>query len=195
MPLAEVDDADCLKDGLRTLFLSSLTLQCAKWQATEQADGKSENRFTVMNKSWLTIYRSKSGTALIEFALILPVFVLLLAGIIEFASVYFVKHNMLNAARQAARGMVVDGLPGSGTSITCVSATAGSAEEEACDRLIGFGQSFSVNATEPDPSDPNDTDVSVVITVPAADASPIDVLGLFGSKVLQVTVTMRTEDA
>ncbi len=102
---------------------------------------------------------------------------------------------MLNAARQAARVMVVDDVSGSGNSVACANATNGSAEDIACDSLVNFGLSFTVKARQPDPSDPNDTDVSVEITVPARDASFLDVLGLFGTENLQVRVIMRKENA
>ena len=139
--------------------------------------------------------RSDSGGAAIEFAFTLPVFIMFLFGIIQFGSVFFVQHNMLNAARQAARLMVVDDLSGSGNSVACASASNGSAEEMACGSLVNFGLNFTVKARQPDPNDPNDTDVSVEITVPAEDASIVDVLGLFGTENLRVRVIMRKENA
>ena len=139
--------------------------------------------------------RFDSGGAAVEFAFTLPVLILFLFGIIQFGSVYFVKNNMLNAARQAARLMVVDNLSGSGNSVACASAPNGSAEEIACGSLVNFGLNFTVKARQPDPSDPDDTDVSVEITVPAEDASIVDVLGLFGTENIRVRVIMHKENA
>ncbi len=50
---------------------------------------------------------------------------------------------------------------------------------------------FVVATVQPDPADPVNRDVSVTITVPMADAALVDVLGLFGSEILQTSVTMR----
>jgi len=45
----------------------------------------------------------------VEFALILPVFLLLLFGAIEFGRAYFTLHLLTNAAREGARTGVVPG--------------------------------------------------------------------------------------
>lgn len=47
--------------------------------------------------------RSEDGAAAVEFALILPVFLVLLLGIIEFGSAYNAQILLTNAAREAAR--------------------------------------------------------------------------------------------
>jgi len=45
----------------------------------------------------------RRGQAVLEFALILPVFILLVFGAIEFGRAYFVLHLVTNAAREGAR--------------------------------------------------------------------------------------------
>ncbi len=47
--------------------------------------------------------RSRRGQAAVEFALILPVFVLLVFGALEFGRAYFDAHLLTNAAREGAR--------------------------------------------------------------------------------------------
>jgi len=47
--------------------------------------------------------RSRSGQAVVEFALVLPVFMLLLFGAIEFGRAYYDLHLLTNAAREGAR--------------------------------------------------------------------------------------------
>ena len=57
--------------------------------------------------------RRENGQALVEYALILPVLLLLLLGIIEFGVVVFSYDTIANAAREGARyGAVRPGDPG-----------------------------------------------------------------------------------
>jgi Flp pilus assembly protein TadG len=58
----------------------------------------------------LTVYhlRGRKGQALAEFALILPVLFLLIAGIIEFGRGWNIKQAVTDAAREGARWAVVD---------------------------------------------------------------------------------------
>jgi Flp pilus assembly protein TadG len=116
---------------------------------------------------------------LLEFALVLPIFLLLLLGIMEFSSVFFVRHAMLNAAREAARSYAIQEF------------TAGDAEQLALDLLSGTSLDYIVTA-----SPQTDTGVErwVEVTVPTSDAALGDPLGLFGGGDLQVRVTMRREE-
>ncbi len=51
----------------------------------------------------------RRGAAVIEFALVAPLFLLLLAGIIEFGQVFRIEHMLSNASRRGARSAIVDG--------------------------------------------------------------------------------------
>ena len=53
--------------------------------------------------------RSENGAAAVEFALILPVFLVLLLGIIEFGAAYNAQILLTNAAREAARSYSLTG--------------------------------------------------------------------------------------
>jgi Flp pilus assembly protein TadG len=63
--------------------------------------------------------RGRKGQALAEFALILPILFLLIAGIIEFGRGWNIKQALTDAAREGARWTVVDdgGTPQSDTPI------------------------------------------------------------------------------
>src|SRR3546814_19768357 len=52
--------------------------------------------------------RARSGAAAVVVAIVLPIFLMLLFGIIQFGSVLFLHNNMVNAARETARRMAVD---------------------------------------------------------------------------------------
>lgn len=57
-----------------------------------------------MNMKWI---RNKRGQALVELALVLPVFLLLLGGVVETSRVFFTYLTVNHAAREGARLGVV----------------------------------------------------------------------------------------
>ena len=123
----------------------------------------------------------QQGAVGVEMALVLPFLVLMLTGIVDFGLIFFIHNNMVNAARDAARSVAVQEV------------TATQAEQVARDQLFFSGLTFTITITEPDPSDPTDNDVIVVITVPLAEASLADALGILSSGDLRTQVTMRKE--
>lgn len=50
----------------------------------------------------------RRGQTLVEFALILPIFVLVLFGILDFSRAVYAHHTINNAAREAVRIAIVD---------------------------------------------------------------------------------------
>ena len=52
----------------------------------------------------------RSGAAAVELAMVTPIFLLLLSGIIEFGQVFRIEHSLSNAARRGARAATVDGV-------------------------------------------------------------------------------------
>lgn len=52
---------------------------------------------------------SRRGTALVEFAIVLPLLMLLLLGIVEIGNLLFVRHKLINAATQGANLGQLDG--------------------------------------------------------------------------------------
>ncbi|QDU40148.1 TadE-like protein [Maioricimonas rarisocia] len=53
--------------------------------------------------------RQRQGAAAVEFALVAPLFLLLLAGIVEFGQVFRIEHMLSNASRRGARAAIVEG--------------------------------------------------------------------------------------
>jgi Flp pilus assembly protein TadG len=106
--------------------------------------------------------RSRSGAAAVEFAIVLPIFLMLLFGIIQFGSVLFLHNNMVNAAREAARRMSVD-----------ESFDSAQAQTYAQSYLAGWNLTFSVTASAPLPGTVGG-DISVQISVPAVDAALVN---------------------
>lgn len=53
-------------------------------------------------------FGTRKGTAIVEFALVLPILVLLLVGLVEFSRVLSVKQVITNATREGARAGAVE---------------------------------------------------------------------------------------
>lgn len=60
---------------------------------------------------------SERGAAAVEFALVLPILVLILFGVIEFGGVYNAQLMVTGAAREAARTMAIDGVAGDAVAV------------------------------------------------------------------------------
>ncbi len=127
------------------------------------------------------VHRGEAGVAAVEFAVLMPVLVLVLGGIIQFGIVMFVQNQMTNVARETSRRIAVGEL------------NTAAAQQYARDSLVFPSANFAVAITGPDPASPNPTDITVDITVPFSEVSLVDILGLFGSGTLRASVTMRQE--
>lgn len=51
--------------------------------------------------------KQRAGAAAVELALVSPLFLLLLSGIIEFGQAFQIEHSLANAARRGARSAIV----------------------------------------------------------------------------------------
>jgi Flp pilus assembly protein TadG len=91
----------------------------------------------------------------------MPVFFLILFGIIEFGMIIFTQNNMTNAAREGARVAAVK------------NGTLAQANAAACKFLVGTGQTFTItsNDTCTGASTTEVGDVKTLLSVTAASAS------------------------
>lgn len=121
------------------------------------------------------------GAAAVEFALILPLLLLFLFGIVQFGFLFSVYNTMVHAAREGARGMAVEQL------------TETEGEALTRQRLSAYGLPFTVVTDAPDPAIPTDLDVTVAVSVSMADAMFVDVLGLAEGRNMGTQVVMRRE--
>ena len=148
---------------------------------------------------WTTVQRvrrTEDGATAVEMALVTPILLVILFGIIQFGFAFYLQNNMVNAAREAARRLAAGDLIVGGDA-SCPG-TANSAEKAACDYLSGWGgMTFTLLACDPANVNatwcPGATDVTVRITVPRADLAIADFLGLFSSGEVSASVTMRKE--
>ena len=64
---------------------------------------------------WPTRLRPRRGQAAVEFALILPVLILIVSSVFEFGRLFIVYSSLSNAAQEATRYALASGTNGSGT--------------------------------------------------------------------------------
>lgn len=122
-----------------------------------------------------------NGSTAVEFAFLMPVFLLFFSAIVQFGLVMFVQNNMSHVARDTSRRLAVGEL------------TAAEAQANAQGSLINWGIDYTVQVVEPDPSDPDDRDVTVFISAPLEQAALFDILGILDGSDLAASVTMRLE--
>jgi Flp pilus assembly protein TadG len=140
--------------------------------------------------------RDGHGAAVVEFAFVLPLMLVLVFGIIEFGFLLFVNSNMLNAARDATRVLSIQ----NGTSAQALTR----ARNGLYINLQGYtyiicapGQAPPVGATCDTAQFPGfvaATDVGVAISVPMAQAALVDLTGIFANRSLQAKVIMFKEN-
>lgn len=124
-----------------------------------------------------------SGATAIEFALIAPILILLLGGIVEGGLLIHTWGNMEYIARQAARGVAI-----------------GEFTEQQAQDFIASRMQKSVGAPAAaatvrtvSGAQPIDNEVIVNVTVPAAQLSQIQIFGVFRMVTLSAEVTMHRE--
>lgn len=129
----------------------------------------------------------RMGAAAVELAVVSPLLVLILLGILEFGFVFFTRQTMVHAAREGIRHIAVEGA----SEVEGVQVTQ--------DYLDAFGISGATitaqNAYKGNGNTAADRQVTMQVELPAENASLIgDVLGLFspGSKI-SVDLSMRKE--
>lgn len=68
--------------------------------------------------------RSEAGAAALEFAIILPLLVMLVMGIVEFSRAYSAKEALQYAVREGARELALHNVPADAVSVTRARAIA-----------------------------------------------------------------------
>jgi Flp pilus assembly protein TadG len=133
----------------------------------------------------VTNARGERGAAAVEFALVLPLLVLLVFGITEFGRVYYVQTTISGAAREGARAMALQNSP-TGARAAAQSAAPGlglSAGQISVTTLNPLGSTCPTNSTGTGTT----TQAKVTITYPMTF-----VTGLFGPSItLHGTGVMR----
>jgi Flp pilus assembly protein TadG len=128
--------------------------------------------------------RNRRGAAVVEFAFVAPVFILLVLGMIEMGRGVMVQQIITNASREGARSAVLDNSTVSGVQTTVknyLTGTLGAAASTAA----------TVNVTIPAQRYGNAATVSV--SIPYSNVSWVPIAKYLSGKSLSASSTMRCE--
>jgi Flp pilus assembly protein TadG len=153
------------------------------------AAGRQASNDNRQTNRWLFRNQTRRGAAAIEFALVAPVFLLLIAGIIEFGQAFRIQHTLTTASRRGARALIVD------------SAEIGQVSQDIskfCDRALGDGDvtiDIAVNgSTGADPNQAEEGDeISVTVSVPYSRVGIAFFAELLSVSTLSATSTLEHE--
>ena len=127
----------------------------------------------------MRMWRDERGQSLVEFALVLPVLLLILVGIFNFGQVFYSDIVINEAARDAARYASI------GAPVTTIQQVV----DQDCQTLSLSQLSFGISQPYPQSSG---SPVTITITYPVAIMLPLS-LFLPSSLKLQAVMTMRVE--
>jgi Flp pilus assembly protein TadG len=159
-----------------------------------------ESRKVSLEKVYRMNRKRRRGTAVVEFAVIAPLFFLLIFGMIEFGRVIMVQQIITNASREGAR--YATGLSGSITTADVISTISNN------QKVIDTVKNYMSGANIKNPTvtvtaalDPLDTSnntymVTVKVSVPFSSVNWLSTTPFFpglSSKVLQASTIMRLE--
>ena len=138
----------------------------------------------------LTRYRRRPrsrGAAVVEFAVVLPLLMLILFGILEYGYIFFVQQTLTNAAREGCRISILQS--------TTNYAAPGGVNDRIAELMstAGLGSGDYTVTKTPDPPNSITENVAVSITVPS---SKVSITGFFKSQSfseLEGHCTMRKE--
>lgn len=121
------------------------------------------------NYDHMLFIKNEDGGSLVEFAILLPILLLILGGIIDFGALYYNKQVLTNASREGARVGIVRQLDENGNKIIVQESDIQNTVDTYCDnhRLIEFGEDVDPLASAPGVSTfsyPNDLTVTVTYT-------------------------------
>ena len=128
--------------------------------------------------------KERRGAAVVEFAVVAPVFFLLVFGMIEFGRMVMVQQIITNASREGARIGVLDGATTSGVTSTVT------------DYLTGSGIDGASVTVVPDPPDQAGwgEPVTVTVDVPFSQVSWLPApMFVTGDMTLSASTSMRRE--
>lgn len=127
--------------------------------------------------------KKRQGAAVVEFAIIAPVFFLLVFGMLEFGRMIMVQQILTNASREGARRAVLDG---------ATSGEVNEAVDEYLESMSVTGATVSI-----DPSNPSSAGfgepVTVTVSVPFDQVSWIPTPMFLGGRQMSARTIMRRE--
>lgn len=126
--------------------------------------------------------KTRAGAAAVEFALVVPIFLLLVFGIIEFGRAIMVQQILVNASREGARQAVLDGATSADVVNTVSDYLRGSSVDTGQDNITVSPDPTGVRSRE---------EITVSVSVPFSEVSWMPPFIYDGN--LQASATMRSE--
>ena len=138
-----------------------------------------------LHKPCRSYRKQRRAAAAVEFAIVAPVFFLLVFGMIEYGRMVMVQQVITNASREGARAAVLDGAE----------------TTEVVTTVNGYLTSGSISGatTTVSPDPPTDAafgdPVTVVVSIPFSQVSWLPSPMFLGGQTLRATTVMRRESA
>jgi len=144
--------------------------------AQRSRSGKLEKFFTMCRKD-------RRGTAVVEFAVVAPLFITLVFGMIEYGRMVMVQQLLTNASREGARMGVLDG------------ATTAAVQSSVTSYLTNASISGATVTVSPNPpsSAGYGAPVTVTVSIPFSQVSWIPTPMFLSGKTLTASSVMRRE--
>lgn len=128
------------------------------------------------------LHHQRSGAVAVEFGLVMPLFIAMFMGMVEYSFVYFTYGSMQSAARDVTRQVAVNTI------------SMASVDQAVKSRLPGWAQgSASVNISETAPGNPAYNVYQLNVSVPIAQATPFRFYTLSQSSDVRTHVEMKQE--
>lgn len=145
---------------------------------------------TSHSKSSITRRRLR-GAAAVEFAVVAPLFLLLLGGIIEGGQAFRIQHAISNASRRGARAAIVDGASSIqvAESITRQCSQTLRVDETAVTVVVAVNGDSSIDLSRAAEQD----EISVTVSIPYAKAGAGFFANTFSNCVLNSTCILEHE--
>ena len=130
-----------------------------------------------------TFDQESSGSSAVEFALLLPVLVTIVFGIIEFGLIIFTLTTAESAARDATRQLATNRI------------TVSQAQSVVLQQLPRWvAAATSVSVAQTDPTNPSSNQFTTDVSFAAKAATPTNLLiWAYGSTILHAKVSMQQE--
>lgn len=130
--------------------------------------------------------KQEDGQAMVEFALILPIFLLILCGIIDFGWLFYNQLSLNNACREGARYAVVNTAEDASTQ-----AIINHIENSTTTVFANDGVDIEITYTAP--NDPTSGDIKVTLEAEISFFTPVLSTVMGKEKTITSTVIMKVE--
>ncbi len=136
--------------------------------------------------------RNRRGAAVVEFAIVAPVFFLLVFGMIEYGRMVMVQQVITNASREGARVAVLDGSTNAGNDSDPYD-VSGKIKSYLTTAKIPYSSSYVTVSPNPPSSAGSGNPVTVTVSIPFSAVSWLPSPLFLGSKTLTASSSMRRE--